>query len=197
MVNLLGPDEDAQRLKAQTFLLTEFLAKKAPDYAPPKLRRKALVQEHCHHKSILDTSGEKKLFDAIGLTYEVPDSGCCGMAGPFGFEADHYDVSMAIGERVLLPKVRQAGQQTLIVADGFSCREQIAQSTDRQALHPAQVFKMAIDDRGNETSDSLPERRYMPDVRAEERKAARHGAIGALGFLAVAVAVVAVVWKRR
>jgi len=163
MVNLIGPDEDARRLKEQTYLLTEFLAKKAPEYTPPRLHRKAVVQEHCHQKSILDTSGERKLFDAIGLDYDIPDSGCCGMAGPFGFDARHYEVSIAVGERVLLPKVREAERSTIIVANGFSCREQIAQTTNRQALHPAQVLKMAIDGGGTTSSDALPELRYMPD----------------------------------
>jgi FAD/FMN-containing dehydrogenase/Fe-S oxidoreductase len=195
MVNLLGPDEDAKRLKEQTYLLTEFLSKEAPDYAPPKLRRKALVQEHCHQKAILDTSGQKKLFDAIGLDYEIPDTGCCGMAGPFGFDAAHYDVSITIGERVLLPKVREAGKQTIVVANGFSCREQISQTTDRQALHPAQVLKMAIDDRGKTSNDAFPELRYMPDVRAESHKAGVRGAIG-MAILA-AVASTLLVWRRR
>ena len=71
-------------------------------------------------------------------------SGCCGMAGAFGFEKDHYDVSIKVGERALLPTVRSAGEDTLIIADGFSCREQIAQATDRHALHIAQVIQMAI-----------------------------------------------------
>jgi FAD/FMN-containing dehydrogenase/Fe-S oxidoreductase len=178
MTNLLGPDEDAKRLKEQTYLLMEFLSKKAPDYAPPRLHRKALVQEHCHQKAILDTSGERKLFDALGLNYEMPDSGCCGMAGPFGFDAHHYDVSIAVGERVLLPKVREADTATIVVANGFSCREQIAQTTNRQALHPAQVLKMALDDRGKTSNDAFPELRYMADVRAESHKAALRGTIG-------------------
>ncbi len=186
MTNLLGPDEDAKRLKEQTYLLTEFLAKKAPEYAPPRLHRKALVQQHCHHKSILDTSGESKLFDALGLDYEIPDTGCCGMAGPFGFDAAHYDVSMAIGERALLPKVRAADKRTIIVADGFSCREQISQTTDRQAMHPAQVLKMALDDREKRLNDRLPELRFMPSARAESARAAMHGTIGLVALAGVA-----------
>jgi FAD/FMN-containing dehydrogenase/Fe-S oxidoreductase len=187
MTNLLGPNEDAKRLKEQTYLLTEFLAKKAPEYRPPPLHRKALVQEHCHHKSILDASGEAKLFKALELDYEMPDTGCCGMAGPFGFDAKHYAVSMTIGERVLLPKVRAADPRTIIVADGFSCREQISQTTGRQAMHPAQVLKMALDDRGKELNDRLPELRFMPTVRAEASRAAIWGVIG-LTALAGAVA---------
>ena len=197
MVNLLGPDEDAKRLKAQTYLLTEFLAQKAPDYVPPRLVRKALVQEHCHQKSILDTSGERALFNAMGLDYELPDSGCCGMAGPFGFDAEHYDVSRAVGERVLLPKVRAADEHTIIVANGFSCREQIAQTTSRQALHPAQVLKMALDDRDQPKDDALPELRYMTDMQAASKRAGRHGMIGFVLLLAAATSGLFVWWRRR
>jgi Fe-S oxidoreductase len=196
MVNLLGPDEDAKRLKEQTYLLMDFLAKKAPEYVPPQLHRKALVQDHCHQKAILDTSGERKIFDAIGLEYDMPDSGCCGMAGPFGFDADHYDVSIAVGDRVLLPKVRSAGNDAIIIANGFSCREQIAQTTHRQALHPAQVLKMAIDGRGATRNDAFPERRYMPDIEAESRKFALRGTIG-VTILSAAVAAVLIYRATR
>jgi len=196
MTNLLGPDEDAKRLKEQTYLLTEFLAKKVPNYAPPRLHRKALIQEHCHHKSILDTSGEAKLFDALGLDYELPDTGCCGMAGPFGFDADHYDVSMTIGERALLPKVRAADPRTIIVADGFSCREQVSQTTDRQAMHPAQVLKMAIDDRGKELDDMLPERRFMPNPGAEAARAAARGAIALAALAGLGALATVALWRR-
>ncbi len=197
MTNLLGPDEDAKRLKEQTFLLTEFLAKKAQGYAPPRLHRKALVQEHCHHKAILDRSGESKLFDALELDYEMPDTGCCGMAGPFGFDAKHYDVSMTIGERALLPKVRAADPRTIIVADGFSCREQISQTTDRQALHPAQVLKMALDDRGKDLHDPLPELRFMPDVRAESARAAVHGTLAIVALAGTATLAAFLFGRRR
>jgi FAD/FMN-containing dehydrogenase/Fe-S oxidoreductase len=196
LTNLLGPDEDAKRLKEQTYLLTEFLAKKVPEYAPPRLHRKALVQQHCHHKSILDTSGESALFDALGLDYEIPDTGCCGMAGPFGFDGAHYDVSMTIGERALLPKVRLADKATIIVADGFSCREQISQTTDREAMHPAQVLKMALDDRGKSFNDRFPELRFMPSTRAESARASAHGTIGLIA-LAAAAAVIWLTLARR
>ena len=81
----------------------------------------------------------------MGLDLDLPDAGCCGMAGAFGFEKAHYDVSIACGERVLLPAVRAAARDTLLIADGFSCREQIRQTTDRVALHTAQVMKMALE----------------------------------------------------
>ena len=87
---------------------------------------------------------ETALLKKMGLDFELLDSGCCGMAGAFGFEKDHYDVSIKAGERVLLPRVRHADDQTLIIANGFSCREQIEQTTERQGLHLAQVMQMAL-----------------------------------------------------
>jgi Fe-S oxidoreductase len=144
MVNLLGKDnQDAQKLKAQTFLFSEFLINKA-DYHPPQLNRKALVHGHCHHKSVLKFDAEAELLKRSGLDYQVLDSGCCGMAGSFGFEADKYDVSVQIAERVLLPAVRNASKDTLIITDGFSCYQQIAGLTGRKALHIAEVLRMAI-----------------------------------------------------
>ncbi len=147
MVDLVGDDEDAKRLRGQSFLLSEFLQRHAPGYAPPTFSDGAMVHQHCHHKSVLDRGAELELFDRMKLAYRAPDTGCCGMAGPFGFEAAHYDVAMRVGERAFLPAVRDAGAEELIVADGFSCREQIAQSTHRRAVHPAEVLKMAIDRR--------------------------------------------------
>ena len=103
MMNLFPMDEDAKRLSANTFILSEFLEKKAPDFRPPKLRRKAIVQKHCHHEHVMKFDAENAVLKKLGLDYELLDSGCCGMAGSFGFEAGHYDVSVAVGERVLLP----------------------------------------------------------------------------------------------
>ncbi len=143
LCNLLPHDNDAQRLSRQTLLLSEFIDQKMPDYKLPQLARKAVVQGHCHHKAIMKMTAEEKVLKRLGLDYEVLDSGCCGMAGAFGFEQDHYDVSIACGERVLLPKVREAGADTLVVANGFSCRKQIELTTDRRALHLAHVIALA------------------------------------------------------
>ena len=143
MTNLLAQNKDAAQLKQQTFLLSEFLVRQA-DYRPPQLRRKALVHGHCHHKSVLKFDSEQELLRRTGLDFQVLDSGCCGMAGSFGFEAAKYDVSVKIGERVLLPAIRQAAPDTLIIADGFSCFEQIQGLTGRPPLHIAEVLQMAI-----------------------------------------------------
>ncbi|MFI5104305.1 MAG: FAD-binding and (Fe-S)-binding domain-containing protein, partial [Terriglobales bacterium] len=145
MTNLLAGNVEAQRLRSQTFLLSEFLIHQA-DYRPPQLQlqRKALVHGHCHHKSMLKFDAEFELLKRTGLDFQVLDSGCCGMAGSFGFEADKYDVSVRIGERVLLPAVRNAAADTLIITDGFSCYQQIEGLTGRRALHIAEVLQMAI-----------------------------------------------------
>ncbi len=162
---LFPQDENALRLSKQTFTIAEFFGKFAPDYQPAKLARKAIVQGHCHHKSIMKFDADKKLLKKLGLDVEVLDSGCCGMAGAFGFEKEHYDVSIKCGERVLLPGVRKSDKDTLIVADGFSCREQIRQTTDRKALHLAQVMKMALEEGPRGPSGNFPEEKYVtPDA---------------------------------
>jgi hypothetical protein len=106
---------------------------------------------------------EKELYSKLGLDFEVLDSGCCGLAGSWGFEHDKYDLSMKIGERRLLPTVRNAERDTILIADGFSCKTQVEHATDRRALHTAQVIKMAIDHGENGPEGDYPERRY-PDV---------------------------------
>lgn len=146
LTNLFPNDEDARRLRQQTVLLSEFLIAHAPGYEPPRLARRAVVHGHCHHKSVLGMGAEETLLRKMGLEYTLLDDGCCGMAGAFGFERDHYGISIACGERVLLPAVRAAADDTIIVSDGFSCREQIEQTTDRRSLHIAQVLQMALRD---------------------------------------------------
>ena len=162
LINLFPMDEDARRLSANTYLLSEFLEQKASHFRPPRLRRKALVQKHCHHDHVMGFRDEDNLLRRLGLDFEILNSGCCGMAGSFGFEAGHYDVSVAVGQRVLLPAVRDADPTTLIVADGFSCREQIAGLTGRGALHLAQLLQMALHEGPDGPRDVPPEHRYEP-----------------------------------
>ncbi|MFL5819814.1 MAG: FAD-binding and (Fe-S)-binding domain-containing protein [Solirubrobacteraceae bacterium] len=145
LVNLLPHDEDAKRLSLQTLTLAEFLDAHAGDWRWPQLARKAVVHGHCHHKAVMGMAKEEAALERLGLDFELLDSGCCGMAGSFGYEAGHYDLSVKIGERRLLPAVRAVSQDTLVIADGFSCKSQIEQLTDRRALHLAEVIKMALD----------------------------------------------------
>jgi Fe-S oxidoreductase len=158
---LFPDDENAKRLARQSFTLSEFLNDRGFKY--PKLHRHAVVHGHCHHKAVLKFDAEHQALKAIGLDLSVLDSGCCGMAGSFGFERDHYDVSMKVGERVLLPAVRQAPKHALIVADGFSCRTQIAQATDRRALHLADVLAIAEHEGPGGPIGEYPERNYVPE----------------------------------
>jgi FAD/FMN-containing dehydrogenase/Fe-S oxidoreductase len=145
--NLFPDDARADRLRRQTFLLSEFLQQHA--YQPPPLSQKLLLHGHCHHKAIMKMTDEEELLRKTGADLKTLDAGCCGMAGPFGFEQKKYAVSQAIGERVLLPAVRQTDPDTLIVSDGFSCREQILQGTGRKAVHLAEVLQRALHQQGS------------------------------------------------
>ncbi|HEU0242402.1 MAG TPA: heterodisulfide reductase-related iron-sulfur binding cluster, partial [Candidatus Limnocylindrales bacterium] len=161
-LNLLHGDNDARRLAAQTKTLGEFLATR-DGYRPPHLDGRALVQGHCHDKSVLGFESELAVLRATGLEVDAPDSGCCGMAGAFGFErGDHYRVATAVGERALLPAVRSADPATFIVAGGFSCREQIEQGTDRSVLHPAELLALAID-RQDDARTAAADHRRTPE----------------------------------
>jgi FAD/FMN-containing dehydrogenase/Fe-S oxidoreductase len=145
LINFFPRDERARRLREQTFLLSEFLHRHAPSYQPPRLNgREIVVHGHCHHHSLIGMKDEVALLTATGANVRLLDSGCCGMAGPFGFERDKFSVSQALGERVLLPAIRSASAETILVSDGFSCREQIKQNTPRRAVHLAQVLKPAM-----------------------------------------------------
>jgi FAD/FMN-containing dehydrogenase/Fe-S oxidoreductase len=140
--NMLPHDADASRLREQTFVLSEFLEREKIPL--PQIPQKAIVQMHCHHKAVLDPHAEQETLKKLGLDFQILDSGCCGMAGGFGYELDHYDVSLKVGERVLLPAVRAASADTLLIADGFSCREQVRQATGRKPMHLAQVISRAL-----------------------------------------------------
>jgi FAD/FMN-containing dehydrogenase/Fe-S oxidoreductase len=197
LLNLFPNDEDAKRLARQSYLLGEFLAQHAPEYQPPRLEGKALVHGHCHQKALVGMDSESAVLAATGLAVEVLDAGCCGMAGAFGFEAAHYDVSIGAGERVLLPAVRAAAADTLVVADGFSCREQIAQTTERRALHLAEVLRLGLDSAADgratavsRAAGSAADGRGAARPRRRARVAA--AAVGA-GLLAGAT----LLWARR
>uniref|UniRef100_A0A372INU7 FAD-binding oxidoreductase n=1 Tax=Paracidobacterium acidisoli TaxID=2303751 RepID=A0A372INU7_9BACT len=141
LMNFFPDNERARRLHDQSMLLSQFLARHAPDFQPAqRAGQKILLHGHCHHRSLMKMTDEVELLRRTGAEVELLDSGCCGMAGPFGFEKEKFAISQTLGERVLLPAARKASSQTLIVSDGFSCREQIAQNTDRRAIHFAEAI---------------------------------------------------------
>lgn len=126
-------------------------------------------------------TAEESLLRRLGIDFESPAPGCCGMAGSFGFERDKYEVSQAIGELELLPAVRSAPRDWLIIADGFSCREQIAQGTARRALHLAEVLQIALN--GTAPDDPYPESAPIRQREAEARSSMQRAALG-LGAVA-------------
>ena len=142
MRQMLPNDARASRLATLAVSLAEFLA--ARGWQPPPLAGRAFVHAHCHQKALGGPAAELALLAAAGLDVESPDSGCCGMSGAFGFKPEHFAASQAIGELALLPAVRAQAPETLIVASGFSCREQIEQLTGRATLHLADVLARAL-----------------------------------------------------
>ena len=142
LANLFPDDADARLLRSNAFTLDEFLLR-ADGWLPPIVHRRAMVHGHCHHRGVLGFTDDVPLLHKMGLDVEVLDPGCCGMAGAFGYEHGHYDVSVACAQRALIPAVHRADEDTIIIADGFSCREQIEQLTHRNALHTAQVLALA------------------------------------------------------
>ncbi|HEX7831435.1 MAG TPA: FAD-linked oxidase C-terminal domain-containing protein [Thermoanaerobaculia bacterium] len=144
LLNLFPNDDDAKKLASSAMTLSEFLLRENVEL--PAVHGKAIVQAHCHHKAVMRFDAEEAILRKLGIDLTHPDSGCCGMAGAFGFEEKHYDLSMKMGERVLLPMIREASPDTLIIANGFSCREQIEQGTQRKTLHLAEVVRLAWED---------------------------------------------------
>jgi Fe-S oxidoreductase len=194
LTNLFPNDARAQALSRQTFLLSEFLDQKLiPGATLPQLNRKALLHGHCHHKSLMKMTSEESLLRRLGIDFTAPAPGCCGMAGSFGFHAEHYGISQAIGELELLPAVREAGADCLIIADGFSCREQIAQNTSRRALHLAEVLQMALQPSALDKDDPYPESRAVREQQEEIRASMKQagtafGTVAAVGLLTWAFA---------
>ncbi|GAB3465626.1 FAD-binding and (Fe-S)-binding domain-containing protein [Streptomonospora sediminis] len=141
------PGRASERVASSVYTLAEFLGEYAPDWQPPRVDVRAISQVHCHQHAVVGFDADRRLMERAGIDGSVLESGCCGLAGNFGFEAEHYDVSKAVGERVLLPAVREADPGTLVLADGFSCRTQIDQEAGRPALHLAQALAQGLDRR--------------------------------------------------
>jgi Fe-S oxidoreductase len=183
LVNLMPDNRDAHRLARQTMLLSEFLMKDA-NWKPPRFERAALAHAHCHHRAVLDLDPQQRMFKAMGLKVEYPKTGCCGQAGSFGYEAGHYDVSMKIGEQELLPAIRKAPADTLILADGFSCREQIWHGAQRWAMHPAELLALALQAKQHVSAREAAEAYREAPARLDGRAVvAGAGAAAAAGLL--------------
>jgi len=124
--------------------LAEFLDRHAPDVEFGELNIPAMTQQHCHQHAVLGNDADERVLRRIGVDNRTLDSGCCGLAGNFGVERGHYEVSVAAAQRVLVPEVEAASPETLVLADGFSCRTQIGELTGRRSLHLAQVLDRAL-----------------------------------------------------
>ena len=146
----------ALALAHNSWMLDEFLTREVPDFMPQPCSARALLHGHCHQKAIVGMKHETALLAKVpGFQFEELDSGCCGMAGAFGYERDKFELSRALAERVLLPAIRKSGPSTIVIADGFSCRSQLRYfCPETPALHLAQVLAPAPS--GAPTLNSAP-----------------------------------------
>ncbi len=146
---LFPGDLDVRRLQAQTVTLAELLTDRSPGYQPPQVNGKAIAQVHCHQHAIMGWDHDQQLLQAAGVDAQHLESGCCGLAGTFGYEKGHLDVSRDCAERVLLPSARAADADTTLLADGFSCRTQIHDfdSGGKEGIHLAQLLARGLPDR--------------------------------------------------
>jgi Fe-S oxidoreductase len=166
---LLPKDESIALVRDQTRTLAELLCE-TTGWVPPRIEKTALVQPHCHQHAVLGFDADQRVMDRVGIT-ATTIGGCCGLAGNFGFEAGHLDVSVACAEHELLPAVRNAAQDTVVLADGFSCRTQLEQTGNgRQAVHLAELLAAGL--RG-ERLGQLPEQAIMQRPGRPERIPAR------------------------
>jgi Fe-S oxidoreductase len=187
LTGMLPHDDDAARLTKNAMHFPEFFERY--DIPVPHLARKALVWGHCHHRATGGMEPEHRLLRRMGVEVEPVHGGCCGLAGSWGFEEGHHDISLQCGEQALLPAVRDADPDTIVIADGFSCKTQIEQSgAGRQALHVGQVMAMA-----REGGSRAPVR---PHASAATR-ATRAGALAALAAASAGGALLAFrLWRR-
>ena len=197
LTKMLPHDDDAKRLQQNVFHFGEFFQQQGIE--PPRLEREAMLWGHCHHKATGGMNPEQELLEQMGVEAELCTGGCCGLAGSWGFEDGHYEISMQAGEQALLPRVREADPATLIVANGFSCKTQIEQGdTGRRALHLAQVMRLAREHGSSGPPGTYPEREFA-DARpapSARRRVARFAA-GAAAAAGLATAGMALVVRQR
>jgi Fe-S oxidoreductase len=188
---LFPGDQDVQRLREQTVTLAELLRDHTDGWQPPRVGGQAIAQTHCHQHAIMGYDPDRALLADAGVDLDVLDSGCCGLAGNFGFEAGHYDVSMACAERSLLPAVRSATADTLVLADGFSCRTQIEQSgTGRVPVHLAELLSAGL------TNRAVAPSRPSPPSPADYARLAGVAGLAAGAITATVIAVRSVLRRR-
>ncbi|MCU0805604.1 MAG: FAD-binding oxidoreductase [Burkholderiales bacterium] len=142
LARLFPHDERAQRLAAQTFTFAEYLERIG--FEPPRAAGRALLHGHCHQKSLWGLAADTRLLESMGYEVAAPDTGCCGMAGSFGFHPDRYALSMQIGELAVFPAVRAAADDAVIVNNAYSCREHLAGGTGRRTTHIAELVRRAL-----------------------------------------------------
>ncbi|HEV7790790.1 MAG TPA: (Fe-S)-binding protein, partial [Pseudonocardia sp.] len=137
-------------LRDNVLTLAEALERYAPDWQPPAVDRPAVGQVHCHQSSVLGFEADERLMARAGIETSGMERSCCGLAGNFGFEDGHYDVSKAVADRVLIPAVEGAPDGAVLMADGYSCRTQVQQLAGRRPRHLAEVLAAALDDPASE-----------------------------------------------
>ncbi|GGL11514.1 FAD-binding and (Fe-S)-binding domain-containing protein [Mangrovihabitans endophyticus] len=184
---LFPDDQDVQRLKRQTVTLAELLHRHSDGWQPPRIPRTAHIQTHCHQHAVMGFDADRAVLSAAGVQADVLDSGCCGLAGNFGFEEGHYEVSEACAERVLLPAVRGAADDDVILADGFSCRTQVEQSeaAGRCGMHLAELLRAGLHD---DDGHGVPEHRWA------RRPSAPSGAVAGLTVATLGAAAATLCW---
>ncbi|MEV0219040.1 FAD-binding and (Fe-S)-binding domain-containing protein [Streptomyces sp. NPDC050704] len=187
MSELFPGDRDVRRLCDQTVTLAELLTEHSPGYEPPQVADRtatALAQVHCHQHAVLGWDADRQLLHRAGVDAEQLASGCCGLAGNFGFERGHLDVSRASAERVLLPRLREEAPETVVLADGFSCRTQIHEfdSSGHEAVHLAELLATAIPDAPGSAYGVAPGARPAPPGRAARALAVTGAGLAAVGI---------------
>ena len=161
LLKMLPHDDDAKRLARNAHHFGEFFT--THDIQPPRLRGHALLWGHCHHRATGGVDPERQVLERMGFTVDAVKGGCCGLAGSWGFEKGKYDISLDCGEQALLPAVRAAATETVVVANGFSCKTQIADAgTGRRALHLGEVMAIAREHGAAARLNGHPESRGTP-----------------------------------
>ena len=154
----LLPDDPLARAAAAAFrTFAEVVTAAEPGWEPPAQRLRALAQVHCHQHAELGFGADRRVLESLGVELEVLDAGCCGMAGSFGFEREHYDVSVRCADAGLLSAVRVADPAVTVLADGFSCRTQIRQLTSRQPVHLASLVARLLERRAAPSDSGAPQ----------------------------------------